>query len=532
MGLIISVLYFVFSWGQKREYVNSLITLLQGRNVDLSSVHTEEVAKISGAELKRLVQTINEDDEEMSLFAIEVLGQVGGRKTVDTLLHVMPKKSYRVEEKILDILGNSGFSDLAPHVSHYLKSESPQVRAAAVTAIGKLGNSVETYLQPLLHDGASIVRAKVIAILLQSKDPSVQEDAYQILQKMYSSENIKERTAAVHAIGETNDKSYVPLLQHVLKDPEPDVRFEAVTALKKLANVGDTNFTEDFLKMIKDPSRDVRRVAAEAFIYLQDPQAVPMLIEALYDTPKIRNNAIDALAALGQTSIEPLVDVLKDVNVPVRVKEYVIMALNKIGSEKIRGFLLLFAQTALKQAYQNVMYIATLERVTKSRSVELLIKALKDRNEEIKTLAMRILESMDNSQVLRLVERVLKRKDVDNRTRANALETLGNVGEQELIRLMLPLYDQMTSQELARQIANRWDVKQLDISEIFSHMLIGSDNWLKACTIFAIGDLGKTDFIPSVRASLRDQDPFVREVAEEAINKLNQNLGGSMLANA
>ncbi|RMH70057.1 MAG: hypothetical protein D6675_10520 [Gemmatimonadetes bacterium] len=519
-GLGIAIMYCFFSWRQKREYVNSLITLLQDRNVDLTSVNTDEVAKISGAELKRLVQTLDEEDEEMCIFAVEVLGQVGDRKIADTLLNVMEKKSYRIEEKILEVLGNFGFNELSPQLLPYLKSPSEKVRAAAAVAIGKLGGPVETYLLGLLEDPDPVVRSRVISILLQSKIKSVRDHAFQVLQQMYSSTDPTVRALAVNAIGETENAEHIPLLQHFLKDVSAEVRYEAVSALEKLCQNQDPTLTNDFVMMLKDSSRDVRRVAVSALKKIQNPKTIPHLIHALNDSPKIRNNAIDALAAMGEVSVAPLVDVLKDVNVPVRTKEFVIMALNKIGSKENEEFLLLFAQTELRQAYQNVMYISALQRVPEKRAVVLLIKALRDRNEEIKTLVMRILESMGNSQVLRLVERFLKRRDVDSRTRANALEALGNVGEQDLIRLMLPLYDQMSPQELQRTVANRWELKQPSTDEILDLMLHGNDNWLKACAIFAIGELQRREKIAALQAALRDSDPLIREVAEEALAKM------------
>jgi HEAT repeat protein len=117
------------------------------------------------------------------------------------------------------------------------------------------------------------------------------------------------RWMVVEVLGRIGDPRAVAPLTALLDTSPPDaVRLSAVTALGR---IGDPRALEALVGSMKDPLSVVKKRAADALAAIGEP-AVEPLVELLGDAdPEVQDLAADALVRIGVASVEPLTNVLK-----------------------------------------------------------------------------------------------------------------------------------------------------------------------------------------------------------------------------
>lgn len=130
------------------------------------------------------------------------------------------------------------------------------------------------------------------------------------------------RSRAAKALGAIGDTQAVGALRQALKDPELDVRIEAV---KALGTFKDPNTFEDMADLLlEDPQIGARQAAAIAFGETSHPGAVPYLMLALrdpfwwYEREQAADALLEAIESLGTLAVDALVEALTDSEGTVR----------------------------------------------------------------------------------------------------------------------------------------------------------------------------------------------------------------------
>src|SRR3989304_3850108 len=131
---------------------------------------------------------------------------------------------------------------IAPLLRLLEKDEEPDVRAEAALALGRfvvlseLGSlreehfqQVEAGLRRALEDELEVdeVRGRALEAIGATGRPWVE----QAVQTAYENEATRLKVSAVHAMGRSCDGRWLPLLIEELADDEPEIRYEAATAL-------------------------------------------------------------------------------------------------------------------------------------------------------------------------------------------------------------------------------------------------------------------------------------------------------------
>jgi HEAT repeat protein len=105
-------------------------------------------------------------------------------------------------------------------------------------------------------------------------------------------------------------------------------------------------------------------------------------------------------------------------------------------------------------------------------------------------------------------------------TRAMAVELLDNLAERGTKELLLPLVEAPVETILA--VAHkRFDIERRSKRHRLKELAEGPDLWLRACAIFRIGTLKRTELADSVQAALASNDPLLCETALLASRALN-----------
>jgi len=119
-------------------------------------------------------------------------------------------------------------------------------------------------------------------------------------------------------------------LKLLLADPDPDRRWWAVRAWSALPGGAHLSY---LIPALQDAQAEVRQCAAIAFRLHPDPVAMTALLNILLDSdPLSQRLAADALAALGEEAVQPLIQILQ--SGPQTSRLHAIRALAQIGDQR------------------------------------------------------------------------------------------------------------------------------------------------------------------------------------------------------
>lgn len=237
-----------------------------------------------------------DDGEEVRAAAVDALDRIG-RWALERF--VADLAGVEIDDDRADRAVAETFTDL-------LDSDRPEVRMAAATALGDLGDSgATTALLDRLDDPDALVRVRVVRALGEIGD----RRAVDPLTAMVSESPVPVRRAAADALGALEDERALDALAAALDDNSEGVRRTAAAAL------GEFSRAEPIAALVSaltDESELVRRAA------------VYSVVQLLSDAPsershEVRESVVEELAAVDDRSVTaPLVELIEESTQPVQ----------------------------------------------------------------------------------------------------------------------------------------------------------------------------------------------------------------------
>lgn len=355
------------------------------------------------------------------------------------------------------------------------------------------------------------------------------------------------RVEAADSLGEIKDGGAVEPLIKALGDEDEDVRLNAQIALGKIGEPA----VEALIQALQEGGWDVRCGAAGALGEIGNKRAVGFLIQALEhdEVPDVRWRAAQALGNIARplvklgykkpvkSLIEALGDkdwtvqqvaaeALGDIGDPMAIEPLIeawgaetgvwaAPALAKIGEPALPALI-----KALKDRDENVRLQAAfgLGCTGHKRTVEPLIHALKDKSLHVRSNAAEALQKVEGPPLDPLIESV---KDEDKFVRSVAASCLGRAADKRAAAepLIQALEDE--SQDVrysaARALGKIGDMRAV---EPLIDILEDRNKSVRAQAAEALGEIGDVRAIePLIRASKRG-GLLVQEAAKEALTKL------------
>ena len=208
-------------------------------------------------QLQLVIQFISDPDRETRAMGLQyVREEVPGEAATGALAALLPELSPDGQAELLEALGDRGDVAARPAVLEMLQSQRGAVRAAALRALGALGD------------------ASAVPLLARKAAPSdlEQQAARQSLVRLRGEEvnaavlaalgegDAKTRVELLGVLAARNAKEALPAVLESAADPEPSVRTAAIEALRFLADESHTAALVDVLKAAGD---DAERGKAE-----------------------------------------------------------------------------------------------------------------------------------------------------------------------------------------------------------------------------------------------------------------------------
>ena len=209
------------------------------------------------------------------------------------------------------------------------------------------------------------------------------------------------------------------------------------------------------IDLLSDPDWVVRREAVITLGEMGDERCVEPLARALRDGDwQVREVAIEAMGQVGSPAVETLLKLLRD----WEVRKYAIAALGKVRDERVLDPLMLQLRN---DEFKDDAIDALV--ALGAPSVEKLIPALRDKDENVRKCAVLALGRIKSSEAIDPLIQMLGDKDWFTRlTAAAALESIGDDRGREAIKPLLKDSDMVVKMRVERILA-KW--KKQPISE-------------------------------------------------------------------
>jgi ATP:ADP antiporter, AAA family len=507
----------------RRGYLKAFRQSIERRDLAPSEV------RLSGADLstiETLVQELANPDASRVVYAIDVLESLDKRNLVTPLL--LYHESPEVRERALRTLGGvqgPKAAEWLPQIRRLLDDDVPSVRAAAIRAVGAIGNEDAMALaRPMTGDRNSRIRATAAVVLAGSESPGDLMLAEATLLDLCADTGEQGRHArrdVAAAIRGIDNPRFRRLLIPLLYDPDPAV---AGTAMRSVQEAG----TADFL-------------------------FVPTLV-ALLRQRQLKGRARDVLVSYGEAVIDPLAHFLRDRDEDIWVRRHIPATLARIPSQ--RSVDVLVEALGDPDGFLRFKAIAGLERLRHSDAPLTFPRgpvekqAVREANRFFTYLSLHdnlfrrgglpadsllgqaLEQKMDRARrrIYRLLSLIYPWKDIvavqwtmtrgDAKTRASASEYLDNVLTGELRRRVMPLIEDLPIDEKVRRSNVLVKTRPRDVEETLLQLINDEDQVVAASAIdlvrqaklWALGD-----DVEHVLAHRDARDWYVFEAASWAL---------------
>jgi ATP:ADP antiporter, AAA family len=504
MGLCVPWIY--FSWQARREYVATIRKRFEARRLDFGNAR---VSVQDAATIRYLEGVAAGDNPRQAEYALSLLADAPGYDPRLAISRAAESPHAEVREKALRLAAALRYEGLT--IGH---PETPAGVAYLITIAADRARVARGFLD----DSNPAIVGAALETLRDDRELAEELLTREWLEHMEASEDPRCRALAATAIGIRSDRG-VETLHRLLADPEPQVAAAAVRAAGELKN--------------------------RAYLF--------PLVHAL-GNPRLRGDAIDALAAYGPQISGSLSDILVDEDAPMRVRQQIPRVLKKIPDQRSVDVLLaaaghqdltiraavLKALNRLRETDAKLTFPKepVMEQISAEarRYYELnaALQPFKDKEEGAHTAARLLARTIEDrlkgtlERLFRLLGLQYPPKEMYSAYRAvsqrqheeatAALEFLDSTLERDLKRILLPLLD--APEHLHEHGRELFGVEVRTAEDAIRELIRSRDPWLVACAMAAAAELGMRNLAADIHQAAEESRDEVVEVARSAEARL------------
>ncbi|MBN1824150.1 MAG: HEAT repeat domain-containing protein [Endomicrobiales bacterium] len=454
------------------EYLQLFIESLKDENPYVRVLGTNVLLKIKVPEgFSPLIEALGDKDPDVRNGASKALFSIG-RPAVAPLINALRHKNPTVRLNAVKLLGDLGDERAIEFLANSFEDREQKIYLESAVSLVKIGKPAVEPLVKLLGDNrilTRIIAKRALAIIGEISVGPLKESA--------KDPNPVVRQMAIETLGEIGDARAIPVVEAALNDSERTVRKSAVKALRNLRAGGkyfltandiarettsnrikppktntQVNAPQALAKLLRDADPDIRWEAVQTLSKTRDPKMVEPIMELLSDDFfLVREEASRTLAKIGEPALKPLIDKLSDKKsrreaqktliligktaVPEllssaagnsKSREICIETIGLIGDGASCPGLMPFLKN---KKTANVASVA-LARIGEP-AVPFLLKALHDRDEAVRLAA---LDSLGRIAPEKVVGQLEKERDAEPEVFGFITAAAGNLKEKHEIR--------------------------------------------------------------------------------------------------
>jgi HEAT repeat protein len=470
IGIITAALTIYFVWNAKNAYGQAVVAALRAGQPQIFFSEERPFGgfRQDAAAVSAVRKGIQSADVMVRRVSAEILSNLALPEMGEALVSGLQDDDPQVRARLMKAIARSEVTSALLEVVTHLNDPDPNVRAEAVrtiVALAEYPQGIIHHLKPLLDDDDPKVSCAAAAGILQLQS---HPEAERTLIRMARSEDLISRKYALQSLQKWNSQQSYDLAAEALEDPHPTIRKEAA---RVIARIDSSRCLQPLIAKLGDEDQAVREAVAETLGEIGKP-ALPMTLEAL-SNPATENGAL--------------------------------IALEHLPAHLARDEITTYANEQCERALHYFRYSLAEGLEDNAGKLSLLSDALKDKSYRHAKHALRAVGALVDPGAFSLAIENLTSSDPE--LRANALETLESVGNPEIVRPLLGLWE--AEEEMDPPPAD-WLVD----------LLQDPDPWIRSCAALAASALNTNSDLTQVleRLARKDPDPIVRESAAYSLN--------------
>jgi HEAT repeat protein len=367
----------------------------------------------------------------------------------------------------LDLMDHAGVDDVrkvGPELHQLLSNRTPEIRLRVLGVLAMVPDAMDTEAVRgrLLDSDPRVREAAVRALAATTSD-----DPERVCSELLAMDDSRVRAATLACLAtdmsaeraESVARPFFEARLGELAGADADHRLELALAAAVMRTHPDSGRL--LARLFADPDGRVASAAMRSAGFHDNPEFADPLIDAL-GTPQTRFAAREALTALGQSVLAPLIARLNDEN-------------DELVFEEEQVLKLLAREVETAGTYAEALAAAgTLE--TGSQSGRLLERALREARYDRRESSFRWLALLYPLQGM--YRSYLALRSGDSRSRANALEWLESTVGHKVYAQLAPVVERPT--EEASETADAWAALR--------KLWDDEDHWVARCAIWAMCD--------------------------------------------
>ena len=464
-----------------REAVDAMIPLLRSEDVALRNLAIEIISRIGSTAAPQVTALLNDPDMDVQKFAVDILKSMKSPETVDSLIRTLYSENVNIAGDAAEILGDIGNPRAIYALTQCLERE-PWLKCAALRALGKIGG----------------------------------EDALRAVLSISPDEEGLVLFCAVTALGSIGDKRGLDYLIGLLDKKYPSLESAVIQALESILKNADTNTIEKaksalqpdkLLPLLDKGNTGVVRSVIRLMGFFKEKRSVEKLV-GLYteeNTP-LFGDIEEALVNINPKRIDDIRSIIKNKLEPDSVKISAVRLIKRIGNPSAADLLLESLEKGWRELKIEVM--DALAALKHKPAIGSLHKLLKDEDEEIKTAAIKALETFcDGTSISLLINLSANKSEAVRKTAAISLRKYDLKERKQDIRKFLKKTDselicfglEMIPENLLPEFEE----------DIFLFIVNEQEN-VRICAIEQAGLLGTRRAFEMIVQALSDKTPQVR----------------------
>ena len=480
-----------------------LIKALKDDNPGVQDAAMRSLIQIGGEVTAYMVLPLLREDALTRNTAMLILKEIASLELISTLFN---DKDDDVRKFSVDLISEIGDPEGCMYLSRLANDPNPNVRAAVVAAIGKLGCcELRDHLRVALKDDEWVCFSALESIAML-KDTSFVEDLKELLST--GSETI--RFAVIETLGQigTHEAGEV-LKEFILKASEEEKKI----AIKSLIKIGLTpaeqSLSDLLLELLRSEDREEMLIGLKGLSAIKYCDAVADIVDRGGSIDPLDPDEsdqieifIDALSEMGCT--KELIKVLQSDDIRYRGKVIAIHALGRLGSREAVPVLVEMVKSPIRDIRRAG--VEALGELGGEETIPSLLSATDDPDGHVRKAAVRALGEIGDPKAFEPILELLNVEPYRD-VKEEAVKALIKIDEQRFIEKM-DSYDQLI-REMIAQFSND--------EKVVIRLARDQNQDVRIAAIRRLGLFASEQAINTLKEVSRDSDPEVRRAAVQSM---------------